>query len=107
MIEEMIKNLVNQDIIETTQFFADDSKSWRKPYQTSMSINGKNLQEEIEACLLLTLAPHSRLYRSVLLKDLRFPQGLVFEDNYFHVQPVLLQLLPGYVYHQQHLQGNT
>lgn len=83
MIEEMIKNLVNQDIIETTQFFADDSKSWRKPYQTSMSINGKNLQEEIEACLLLTLAPHSRLYRSVLLKDLRFPQGLVFEDNYF------------------------
>lgn len=83
MIEEMINALYNQDIIETTQYFASDSKIWRKPYQTKANINKENLQLNKKACLYLTLAPHSRLYKSLLLKDIRFPEGLVFEDNYF------------------------
>ena len=93
MIEEMVKNISNQDIIETTQYFADDHKTWRKPYQTSSKINEVNLQSKKGGCLLLTLAPHSRLYKSVLLKDLRFPEGLVFEDNYF-----ISMLFPKLVY---------
>ncbi len=83
MLEEMVNHIANEDIIETTQFFANDSKTWRKPYQTSSDINGKFLAEDKEALLYLTMAPHSRLYRSGLLKDMRFPEGLVFEDNYF------------------------
>lgn len=83
MIDEMVSHAVDQDIIETTQYFATDTKTWRKPYQTNIKINEYDLQANKEGCLYLTLAPHSRLYRSELLKNIRFPRGLVFEDNYF------------------------
>ncbi|MBE6114214.1 MAG: glycosyltransferase family 2 protein [Erysipelotrichaceae bacterium] len=83
MIAEMVEHILDQDIIETTQYFANDTKTWRKPYQTSLKINEYDLQVNKEACLYLTLAPHSRLYRSELVKDVRFPIGLVFEDNHF------------------------
>ena len=83
MIEEMVLNGQGHDIVETTQYFAEDNRVYRKSYQTSTAINGIDIHKNKEAVLYLTMAPHSRIYRKDIIGDIRFPLGYVFEDNYF------------------------